>query len=248
MRQTHIQPRHLNQRIVSHQTGLHRAQLKQRTCTLAFARCAVINDLAVTITDDAVADSAVLVASLEQFNSCNAHGGSHQSVTQRRRTAALNVTENGGAGLDTGAVLNIMRDLLRTAYALCYDNDKVLFTGILLLVDTGDNVALKVIFDLGNDNSGSADSDTCLESDIAAMTAHDLYNRAAIMALGGVTDLIYHFNRCIHRGIKTDGVIGTGDIVIDSTGKRYAGDPLFSERSRAAERTVAADNDQTLDT
>ena len=47
MRQTHIQPRHLNQRIVSHQTGLHRAQLKQRTCTLASARRAVINDLAV---------------------------------------------------------------------------------------------------------------------------------------------------------------------------------------------------------
>ena len=81
------------------------------------------------------ADDAVILALLEQADSVVAHSRSVHTVTQRGRAAALDVAQNGGTGVDTGAGLDLVGDLLRVADALCDDDDEVTLDGAIGLDD-----------------------------------------------------------------------------------------------------------------
>ena len=63
------------------------------------------------------ADDAVILALLEQADSVVTHSRSVHTVTQRGRAAALDVAQNGGTGVDAGAGLDLVGDLLRVADA-----------------------------------------------------------------------------------------------------------------------------------
>ena len=67
------------------------------------------------------------------------------------------------------------------------------------------------------------------------------------MALGGIAQLIDHLDRGVHCGIKTDGVIAAGDVVINRAGQTDAGNPLCSHVFATAERAIATDDDQRVD-
>lgn len=56
------------------------------------------------------------------------------------------------------------------------------------------------------------------------MMAHDLNDRATVMALGGVAQLIDGLDSSIHSRIVADGVFAAGDVVIDGTGQADAGE------------------------
>ena len=79
------------------------------------------------------------------------------------------------------------------------------------------------------------------------MMAHDLNDRATVMALGGVAQLIDGLDSGIHSRIVADGVFAAGDVVIDGAGQADAGNALVGQRTSAHEGAVAADDDQCVD-
>ena len=79
------------------------------------------------------------------------------------------------------------------------------------------------------------------------MMAHDLHDAAAVVALGGVAQLVDGLDRGVHGGIVADGVLTAGDIVIDGAGDADAGNALVGQRAGAHEGAVAADDNQRID-
>ena len=110
-------------------------------------------------------------------------------------------------------------DLLRVTNALGHDHDKVTLACALRLDHLIQDIPLHIKFPLRQQHSHSAGGDRHIQSDIACITAHDLHNAAAVMALGGIQQLVDHLQSGVHSGIKTDGVVGAGNIVVDGAGQ-----------------------------
>ena len=92
------------------------------------------------------ADDAVILPLLQQADGVIAHCGGVHAVTQGGRAAALNMAQNCGTGVDAGAGLNLVGDLLRVADALGNDHDEVTLAGALGLGDFIEDVVLHVEF------------------------------------------------------------------------------------------------------
>ena len=92
------------------------------------------------------ADDAVILALLEQADGVVTHSRGVHTVTQRGRAAALDMAQNGGTGVDAGAGLDLVGDLLRMTDALGHDDDKVALAGALGLDDLIEDVALHIEF------------------------------------------------------------------------------------------------------
>ena len=68
------------------------------------------------------------------------------------------------------------------------------------------------------------------------------------MRSGCISDFIDCFHCRIYSCIKTDGIICTGNIKIDGSRNTYCVYPKVRKLLRSCERTVSADNNQTIDT
>ena len=68
------------------------------------------------------------------------------AVAERGRAAALDMAQNGGTGVDAGAGLDLVCDLLCVAHALGNDDDEVTLAGLLSLSDLIQNITLHVKF------------------------------------------------------------------------------------------------------
>ena len=75
-----------------------------------------------------------------------AHCRSIHTVTQSGRTTALDMAQNSGAGVDAGACLNLVCDLLCMADTLGNNNNEVTLAGLLSLSDLIQNITLHVKF------------------------------------------------------------------------------------------------------
>ena len=110
-----------------------------------------------------------------------------------------------------------------------------------------DDINIKVQLALRQADRGSADRAANVQRQMTRPAPHDLNDRAALMRLHGVAQLIDTFNRSIAGRVKADRVISTHDIIIDRTRHADAGYALAGQRLRPAERTVAAAADQSVD-
>ena len=124
------------------------------------------------------ADDAVILALLQQANCLIAHGRSIHAVAQGGRTATLHMTQNGCAGIDAGACLDLVGDLLCMTHALGHDDDKVALAGLLGFGDLIQNVALHIEFLLGQQHSHSAGGDGHVQRNVTAVSG-------AFMAVSG---------------------------------------------------------------
>ena len=66
------------------------------------------------------------------------------------------------------------------------------------------------------------------------------------MALGGVAQLVDHFQSGVHGCIIADGVLGAGDIVVDGAGQTDHRDAAVCQLAGTTVGTVAADDDQCI--
>ena len=192
-------------------------------------------------------DDAVVLALLQQADSVIAHRGSVHAVTQGGRTAALDMAQNRRTGIDAGAGLDLVGDLLRMADALCHDDDEVTLAGTLSLGDLIQDVVLHVEFLLRQQDRHCARSDGNIQSDVTRVAAHDLNDAAAVVALRSITQLVDHLQCGVHGGVITDGVIGAGNIIVDRTGQTDHRDAAVCKLTSTTVRAVAADDDQSID-
>ena len=177
-----------------------------------------------------------------------AHQRGVHTVADRRGTAALDVAQHGGAGVHTGRIAWIW---LASSWAPTTPSDTMMMK-CFLPVDLGlahalQDVALKVVGDLRQQNGQRTGGDAHVQGDITGMMAHDLDDAAAVVALGGVAQFIDGFHRGVHGRVVADGVLAAGDVIVDGAGQTDAGDALVGQRPGAHEGTVAADDDQRID-
>ena len=162
-------------------------------------------------------------------------------------TAALNVSKTSEFGFNAGSFLNGLCELFCIAYkTFGNDNNK----GTLAVCLLRDDLLDRCFFIEGNfcDRNGrSAACDTCTERDMTCPTTHDLNDVAACVRFTGVAEVVDHVHRGVHRGVKADGNVCGGNVVIDGAGDTDGGDTVCGKVCCAAERTVAADGDDTVD-
>src|SRR5699024_7222129 len=121
-------------------------------------------------------------------------------------------------GINAGAGLDLVGQLLSMTNTLGYDHDEVLLAGLLGLVHAGDDVVVQIVGTLGNQDSQSAGGDAHVQGNVASVTSHNLNHTAAVMALGSVAQLIDHLHSGVHGGVVADGVLAAGDVVVDGAG------------------------------
>ena len=189
------------------------------------------------VVDDLIAgdgDNTVVDALIDQVDGVVAHQRSVDAVTHRGRTAALDVAQNGCAGVDTGSSLDLVGQLLGTDDALGHDDDEVLLAGDLGLAHALQDVALEVEGDLRQQDSDSAGSDADIQGNITGVVAHNLNDAATVVALGGVAQFIDSLDSSVHGRVVTDSVFTAGNVVIDGAGQADAGDALVGQRTGTA--------------
>ena len=129
---------------------------------------------------------------------------------------------------------------------LRHHNNKVALADALGVLHPLVNIALKIIRLFRHQNRHGADRDSGIQRNVSAAPAHHLNHTAAVVGFGCVAQAVYHLHRGVHRGVVTDGVLAARNIIIDGSRHADAGNPGLCQVARAAERTVAADDNQTL--
>ena len=66
------------------------------------------------------------------------------------------------------------------------------------------------------------------------------------MALGRITNAIHHLHNGVHTGIIPNGIVTASNIVIDRAGQTHTGNTSLGQITGPTERTVAADDHDTL--
>ena len=123
---------------------------------------------------------------------------------------------------------------------------KVALARLLRAAHALNHIAFKIERHFGDQDRCCAAGDTGVERDIPRFSAHDLHDRAAVMRFGRITQAVNHFHDRVHGCIITDRIVAAGDIVIDGAGDADTGYAAQRKVACAAERTVAADDDDPL--
>src|SRR5690554_3142753 len=80
------------------------------------------------------------------------------------------------------------------------------------------------------------------------MSTHELDDKVALMGGGSIPNFVNGISSGSHGSIKTDGVIGAGDVIIDDPGNPHRSNSTFVKGQSSPERTFAADNNYGVNT
>ena len=130
--------------------------------------------------------------------------------------------------------------------ALGDKNDAVVVPGGEAVIEHADD-AVHVHPELGDDGDLRAGGDGRHEREVPAPAAHDLDHEAAAVRGSGGADHVDEADDGVERGIDADAHIGAEDVVVDRAGQADDGQAELVQGARAAERTVAADDDEAVD-
>ena len=106
---------------------------------------------------------------------------------------------------------------------------------------------LKIELLFRNEHGRCARRQTDIERQMARVSAHDLDDRAALVRLHGVSETVDSLDGGVGRGVVADGVVGADDIVINGGRNADNADTLLGKLLEAAERAVAADADNAVE-
>ena len=174
------------------------------------------------------------------------HAGRHNTVANRRGTAALDVTQNGHAGINTGGRTNAVCNILCMSDTLCDDDDVMLSAADAVCLHLVDDHGIKIGLSLREQDCGCAARNSYLQRQMSGTTSHDLNDRAALMRLHGITQAVDCADRRVARGIKTDGIVRAHDVVVDRSRNADCRHAQTGECLCAAEAAVAAADNQTI--
>ena len=150
------------------------------------------------------------------------------------------------AGLHAGALLDVVAHILAVAHALGHHHDEVMLAGGHGGLHAVHHIAVQVKGAFRDEGGDGAGGQTRVQGQMAGIAAHDLHHGAAVVGLGGIPQLIDALHSGIQGGIKADGILGGGDVVIDGAGDADGGDAQRRELLGAAEGAIAADDHQAV--
>src|SRR5688500_3246671 len=111
----------------------------------------------------------------------------------------------------------------------------------------GVNHMFNVVFAFGYQYAFCTGGNTTMQGNITRISAHNFYNKQAVMRIGSIPDLINSFNGGIYCCIKTYGKIGANNIFIYcacNTNTRNI--MLFRKQSSTFKRSVTTNNNKAF--
>ncbi|MPN31122.1 hypothetical protein SDC9_178596 [bioreactor metagenome] len=109
------------------------------------------------------------------------------------------------------------------------------------------HVPLKVKRAFRQDDCGGANRDADIDREMTRVSAHDLDHAGALVALHRVRKLVDGVDCGVCRGIKADGIMRAGDVVVNRARNANGVDAVFGKLSCAAEGAVPADGNHAVD-
>jgi hypothetical protein len=213
------------------------------------------------------------------------HGGvaeqrAHPAVEGARRAAALHVAEDRHAGVLAEALLEQPLDLVdrdrvavAVARALGHHHDAVAAPALAAGVEHLADMAFPVVNLgglLGDEDPVGAAGDGAHEGEVAAVAAHYLDHKGALVAGGGRADRVEGLGDPVEGRVGADGHVGAAEVVVDRAD--HADDaeegvargrggvdrplghelgeqlgPLLAEQVGPGEAAVAADHHEPVD-
>ena len=157
------------------------------------------------------------------------------------------MAQHTGTRLHAGLRLDLLGQLVHIdPNALCHNDQKVLFVRAQGALHPLNYILLNIELDLRNQNCGSAYGNAGVQRQITGTTPHHLNHHAAVVALGRIANTIHHLHNGVHTGIIPNGIVTASNIVIDRSGQTHTGNTSLGQITGPTERTVAADDHDTL--
>ena len=100
---------------------------------------------------------------------------------------------------------------------------------------------------LGDEDDVGAAGDTRVQRDPAGVAPHHLAHHHPVVALGGRVQTVDGVGRDLHRGVEAERDVGRREVVVDRLGHADDATPSLAELRGDAERVLAADRDQRVD-
>src|SRR5215207_1530251 len=190
------------------------------------------------------------------------------AIERRRRTAPLNVPEDGGASLVAGPLLylpfqpagdpaqpdvaeGIGRRALGGRHAALrlrslrdHDDRRV------LALEAADDVVgdpIEVEFDLRDQDHVGPACEPRVKGDPASIPPHHLADQRPAVALRGRVEAVDRRHRDVDRGVEAEGVVGGREVVVDRLGNAHHVDAALEELRGGPQSVLAADRDQAVD-
>ena len=126
------------------------------------------------------------------------------------------------------------------------DNQMMGLAALSVRYDIIDNLLLIVIIFLRKQNILRTVGDAAPQSDIARISSHNLDDTAALMRGRSIPHLIDCLHGRVDCRIKSNGILCTGNIQINGSRQPNGINAMSGQGLRAAVRTVAADDHQTV--
>ena len=92
-----------------------------------------------------------------------------------------------------------------------------MFTGTDAGIDFLNDIAVYIKANLIDPACSTTTSNACIQSKMSCAVSHNFNNRAAVMGLRSIAQTVDCLYSGIECGIKTNGVIGAGNIIVDGT-------------------------------
>ena len=164
----------------------------------------------------------------------------------KTRELGFNSRSLGNSRLENLAVRNLLSVFVLCEYTLADDDYHTSLAVSLSLEYLGNGIVL-VKGDLGNTNGNRTGCDSCHKRKLTAVTSHNLNYVTTRVGFAGVAKPVHRFKNGIHRRVKANGIVGSGDIVINSTRNSNSGNSVESKVCSASERSVATDSNDSVD-
>ena len=128
------------------------------------------------------------------------------------------MAQHGHARIHAHGVVDALADLHGAAHALGHDDHEVRVAGEAGILDALHHVLLKIDRPLRHQHGRRADGDADVEREEARVAAHDFDDRAALVRLHGVAQLVDTVDRGVAGGVEADRVVRAAHVVVDRGG------------------------------
>ena len=132
--------------------------------------------------------------------------------------------------------------------SLGIDDDVMGLAMLTIGNDIIDNILFVVIVLFGKQDILGTVGNTAPQSDVSGISAHYLDDTASLVRGRGILNLIDSLHCSVHCGIEADGVLGTGDIQVNGSGKTDGINAQSGQCLRTTIGTVTADDNDTVNT
>ena len=152
-------------------------------------------------------------------------------------------------GLYSGPLLNSLCKAFGKAcavgihYTLGNNNDHASLAQFTQVCDLLDSCIL-IERNLGNGYRYRTACDCCVERDLSAVAAHNFNNVETCVRFAGILEVVNHTQGGVCRCVKTDGVVGCGNVVINGAGNADGGNAELGHIGCTAEGSVTANADE----